>query len=80
MILGPLELANMKPNKKESTCYISEQGNKVWLLHGNLHRENGPAVECLDGHKEFWLNGENFSEEEFIKHRQLQLLSKSKSR
>jgi len=52
-------------------------GYKVWYLHGNLHREDGPAIEWEDGRKEFWINEENFSEEEFIKYQQLQRLRES---
>jgi len=49
-------------------------GYKVWYLHGNIHREDGPAIEWANGRKGFWLNGKNLSEEEFIKHKQLQRL------
>ena len=24
---------------------------------GRLHREDGPAVDCKDGHKQWWING-----------------------
>ena len=26
--------------------------------NGQLHRENGPAIEYVDGHKEWWQNGQ----------------------
>ena len=29
-----------------------------WRLNGQLHREDGPAIECIDGTKSWWLNGE----------------------
>ena len=28
-----------------------------WFLNGKYHREDGPAVECVDGHKAWFLNG-----------------------
>jgi len=31
---------------------------RAWYLNGKLHREDGPAVEWADGHREWWLNGE----------------------
>jgi hypothetical protein len=31
----------------------------------NYHRTDGPAVECADGSKEWYLNGIEYSEEEF---------------
>jgi hypothetical protein len=27
-----------------------------WHLNGKLHREDGPAIECADGHKEWYIN------------------------
>ena len=30
-----------------------------------LHREDGPAIECANGDKEWYLNGVKLSEEEF---------------
>ena len=32
--------------------------HKEWHLNGQLHREDGPAVECADGRKEWYLNGQ----------------------
>jgi len=32
-------------------------GDKHWYLMGNLHREDGPAIERSNGHKEWYLNG-----------------------
>ena len=31
-------------------------GDKEWLQHGHLHREDGPAIEA-DGAKQWWVNG-----------------------
>ena len=30
---------------------------KKWYLNGQLHREDGPAIEYADGSKEWYLNG-----------------------
>ena len=32
-------------------------GNKKWYLHGEPHREDGPAVELANGFKSWWLHG-----------------------
>ena len=42
------------------SSYINENGAKVWKLpNGNLHREDGPAVEYSNGSgKEWYLNGD----------------------
>jgi hypothetical protein len=46
---------------------VNEYGT-FWWLNDKLHREDGPAVEYPDGTKEWWLNGEYLTEEEFNKH------------
>jgi hypothetical protein len=37
---------------------VYADGDKYWYLNGELHREDGPAVEESDGSKNWWLNGE----------------------
>ena len=32
-------------------------GVKIWFVNGKLHRDGGPAIQCLDGYKEWWING-----------------------
>ena len=36
---------------------VGPNGEKLWYLNGNLHREDGPAVEWPDGQKEWFLKG-----------------------
>ena len=38
----------------------------VWRLDGKIHREDGPAIEYASGDKEWWLNGEKYTEKEFL--------------
>ena len=33
-------------------------GDKEWYLNGQLHREDGPAVEYANGDKYWYLNGQ----------------------
>jgi hypothetical protein len=52
-------------------CYTGivehPDGIKVWyLLNGRLHREDGPAIEYMDGEKHWYLNGINYSQEEWF--------------
>ena len=42
----------MKP-----TCKINSFGDKFWRLNGQLHREDGPAIEYPNGHQFWYLNG-----------------------
>lgn len=48
---------------------VTEYSNGLilWKLSGKLHRENGPALEGLDGVKEYYLNGKEPTKEEFNK-------------
>lgn len=34
-----------------------QNGDKEWLKDGKLHRDDGPAVECVDGYKAWYKNG-----------------------
>lgn len=39
------------------TRFTDLRGNVEWILNGQYHREDGPAVENSDGYKEWWFNG-----------------------
>ena len=41
----------------EYTVKVWYDGTKRWYLNGQLHREDGPAIELSDGTKEWWLKG-----------------------
>ena len=49
----------------EYTVRVHDNGDKKWYLNGKLHREHGPAIERVDGYKEWVLKGERLTEEEF---------------
>lgn len=49
-------LLNGKINWKIFTC---------WFKQGLLHNENGPAIQYPDYRKDWYLNGIEYSEEEF---------------
>jgi hypothetical protein len=36
---------------------MDRYGTKRYRQYGLLHRDDGPAVERIDGNKEWWLNG-----------------------
>jgi hypothetical protein len=36
---------------------VYADGRKEWLFNGQLHREDGPAIERADGLKQWYLNG-----------------------
>ena len=37
-------------------CVSDRQGNKFWYLNGELHREDGPAIERANGTKYWYIN------------------------
>jgi len=37
---------------------IDKRGNKFWYKNGELHREDGPAIEYANGNKFWYKNGE----------------------
>jgi hypothetical protein len=39
---------------------------------GQLHREDGPAIEYADGYKQYYLNGKEYPFEEWERVRKLQ--------
>ena len=41
-----------------------DDGYDSYFLNGKRHKEDGPAVIYADGHKEWWLNGKEVTEEE----------------
>jgi hypothetical protein len=44
---------------------IDKFGNKEYYWNGELHREDGPAVECANGDKEWWIRHIQYSEENY---------------
>ena len=46
---------------------VYDSGGKEWYLNGKLHREDGPAIEWIDGCKSWYLNGNPLTEEEHRK-------------
>ena len=50
---------------KEYTVKVYPNGHKEWYLNGQLHREDGPALEWANGDKWWCLNGIKLDEKEF---------------
>ena len=49
--------------KNINGCIIDAYNTKAWFKDGNLHREDGPAVEYSTGSNEWWLNGKRHRED-----------------
>ena len=50
---------------KECKVKVYEDRTEWFLLEGELHREDGPAIEYASGNKSWYLSGEKLTEEEF---------------
>jgi len=63
-------------------CLINGNNCKAWFKNGKYHRENSPAVEYPDGSKTWWLNGEEYTEQEhqmIVRQMKLKLLDTAQS-
>lgn len=40
---------------------INENQSEFYYKEGKLHREDGPAIVLIDGHKEWWVDGEVYA-------------------
>ena len=50
----------------KSKLTVYDNGDKVWKLpSGDLHREDGPAIEFLSGFKIWWINGIQYTEQDY---------------
>ena len=45
------------------TVKVYDNRDKIWLLDGKFHREDGPALEGADGTMEWYLNGQRHRED-----------------
>ena len=45
--------------------YVDKNGDICWYKEGLFYRENGPTIERDDGSKEWFLNGIEYTEEQF---------------
>jgi hypothetical protein len=55
----------VKINKSGIKIKTSKNGTRECFLNGELHRENSPAVENIDGGKQWYLNGIEYTEQEY---------------
>jgi hypothetical protein len=52
---------NKLPNGSE--LIETNRGSKYWYLNGNLHREDGPAIERFNGDKSWYVNDKRHRED-----------------
>jgi hypothetical protein len=44
-------------------CFREETCGRFWFLHGQLHREDGPAEMYSNGHKRWYIHGKAHRED-----------------
>jgi len=50
----------------KSKIIISRRGTKYYKLpNGDFHREDGPAVEFIDGSKHWYINGKQYTGQDY---------------
>jgi hypothetical protein len=52
--------------KEQSEYRVDQYGTKRWYLNVKWHREDGPAIEYLDGSKAWYLYGEQVHPETLV--------------
>ena len=52
-----LYMENAVAANEQPQMQVFKNGDKEWRLHGELHREDGPAIELANGDKSWWLHG-----------------------
>ncbi len=57
---------NIMPINFSGVVYVKLEKRYHWYLNGQLHREDGPAVEYISGLKQWYLNGKPYSKEEWF--------------
>src|SRR5579859_5887796 len=48
----------MIKKNNQPICQTDESGTKRWIINGQLHREDGPAIEYNDSSKVWFLHGQ----------------------
>jgi len=43
---------------QQPTMTVDRYGNKIWMLNGKRHKEDGPAYEGANGNKSWYLHDE----------------------
>ena len=47
----------------EYTVRVYDNGNRDWFMNGQLHREDGPAIEWASGFQSWYRNGKRHRED-----------------
>ena len=53
------------PHRKDGPAAEFANGSKLWLVRGKLHCEDGPAIESVTEGCKYYLNDEEFTEQEY---------------
>lgn len=62
---------NDKLHRDDGPAIEYDKKYKMWFRNGLLHREDGAAIEYHDGRKEYFLYGQNLTEQQFLDKTQL---------
>lgn len=62
---------NDKLHRTDGPAVEYPNGNKEYRINDKLHRTDGPAIEYANGYKAWYLNGINYTEQEYNKINQI---------
>ncbi len=53
-------------HRLDGPAAIYKSGNKFWMKNNKYHRLYGPAIEWWNGNKEYWIEGTQYSEKNYL--------------
>lgn len=53
-------------HREDGPAYTNNDNDKEWYIEGKYHRTDGPAIEWSDGFKEWWIDDNRYSQEEWF--------------
>jgi hypothetical protein len=56
---------NGELHREDGPAVTLPDGTEFWLKEGSLHRTDGPAVIQSNSKKQWWIEGINYTEEDF---------------
>jgi hypothetical protein len=59
-------LINGLYHRTDGPAIINSFLGKSWWINGNLHRDDGPADISLDGEEKYFLNGKEYTKEDWL--------------
>jgi hypothetical protein len=63
-------------SREDNPAVIHENGTKIWMKHGVVHRDNGPAVIYPSGAELWCVDGDYMSQKSFERHQRFMFVGR----